>query len=183
MTSGSIEIDMMKKQLSKKKLERLTIQGGDYRKAGRREGRQQVSLDELKMLLEDDVKNLSRMEIMEYSSSSDSSNSSKSIITDISEEELELIMNREKLFKKPNEMKRYNIKVTSSSAIASGLTDLESTDWTDIQKMEEIAVAAPIETNPEVDELDDYCEIPKEGVMYDIITESSLLTQPLASIT
>ena len=31
LTSGSVEIDMMKKQISKKKLERLTIHGGDYR--------------------------------------------------------------------------------------------------------------------------------------------------------
>lgn len=53
---------MMKRQISKKKLERLTMQGGDYRKAGRREGQQQVTLSELKALLEDDVKNLDKRE-------------------------------------------------------------------------------------------------------------------------
>ena len=55
LTSGSVEIDIMKKQISKKKLERLTIQGGDYRMAGRRQSRA-VSLEDLRLLLEDDVK-------------------------------------------------------------------------------------------------------------------------------
>ena len=66
LTSGSVEIDMMKRQISKKKLERLTMQGGDYRKAGRREGQQQVTLTELKALLEDDVKNLDKREKLGY---------------------------------------------------------------------------------------------------------------------
>ena len=35
LTVGSVEISMMEKQISKKKLERLTIHGGDYRKAGK----------------------------------------------------------------------------------------------------------------------------------------------------
>jgi SNF2 family DNA or RNA helicase len=34
LTAGSVEIEMMEKQISKKKLERLTIHGGDFRRAG-----------------------------------------------------------------------------------------------------------------------------------------------------
>jgi hypothetical protein len=59
LTVGSVEIDMMKKQLSKKKLERLTIHGGDFRKAGHRGTgveRKSISLEDLRRLLEDDVK-------------------------------------------------------------------------------------------------------------------------------
>lgn len=55
LTSGSVEIDIMKKQISKKKLERLTIHGGDYRQAGRRQSKA-VTIDDLRLLLEDDVK-------------------------------------------------------------------------------------------------------------------------------
>ena len=36
LTVGSVEIEMMEAQISKKKLERLSITGGDFRKAGRR---------------------------------------------------------------------------------------------------------------------------------------------------
>lgn len=107
---------MMRKQISKKKLERLTMQGGDYRKAGRREGQQQVSLLELRALLEDDVKNLHRREkdTSSTSSGSDSARKRKAaedcdggadsvpavdwIQRDISDAELDLIMNRDRLF-------------------------------------------------------------------------------------
>lgn len=67
LTAGSVEIDMMEKQISKKKLERLTIHGGDYRVAGRRAGGQ-LTLNRLKNLLEDDVRNLSRMSVAASSS-------------------------------------------------------------------------------------------------------------------
>jgi SNF2 family DNA or RNA helicase len=40
LTVGSVEIDMMEKSISKKKLERLTVHGGDYRRAGERSGEQ-----------------------------------------------------------------------------------------------------------------------------------------------
>jgi hypothetical protein len=62
LTAGSVEIEMMEKQISKKKLERLTIHGGDYRVAGRRAGGQ-LTLNRLRRLLDDDVKNLSRMSV------------------------------------------------------------------------------------------------------------------------
>ena len=66
---------MMRKQISKKKLERLAIQGGDYRKAGRRLG-QTVTLSDLEQLLADDVKNLGRMD--SKTSAADSASASAS---------------------------------------------------------------------------------------------------------
>lgn len=81
------------------------MQGGDYRKAGRREGQQQVSLGELRSLLEDDVKNLHRREQQNKLQSNDENlpknNTACSIDwiqRDISEAELDLIMDRTKLF-------------------------------------------------------------------------------------
>jgi hypothetical protein len=103
LTTGSVEIDMMKRQISKKKLERLTIHGGDYRKAGQREGgRSGISIDDLKGLLEDDVKNLSRMETtaatdnLQHQAMGD--NTSSYLQRDISDAELDIVMNRELLF-------------------------------------------------------------------------------------
>lgn len=108
LTSGSVEIDMMKKQISKKKLERLTIHGGDYRKAGQRLG-QTVTLSHLRDLLADDVQNIDRMDTRNGKSSSslisaaghaDESESSAGswIAKDISDDELNLIMDRQQLF-------------------------------------------------------------------------------------
>jgi ATP-dependent DNA helicase len=82
LTAGSVEIEMMEKQISKKKLERLTIYGGDFRKAGERSG-SNLTLTRLRELLEDDVKNLDR-------------NSRGG--ADIAEEELDLIMDRDSIF-------------------------------------------------------------------------------------
>jgi hypothetical protein len=103
LTSGSVEIDMMRKQMSKKKLERLTMQGGDYRKAGRREGQQQVTLQELKELLQDDVKNLHRRDRevaggLTAAEAAQGSAAAEWIQRDISDAELDLIMSRDKLF-------------------------------------------------------------------------------------
>eukprot|EP00981_Chlorochromonas_danica_P010315 scaffold3120_cov167-Ochromonas_danica.AAC.2 len=92
LTMGSIEIDMMKKQVSKKKLERLTIQGGDFRKAGMKKA---ITLDELKHLLEDDVRNLSRQEQKK-------DGNGEWLHREISDEELELILDRDSLFADPN---------------------------------------------------------------------------------
>lgn len=83
LTAGSVEIEMMEKQISKKKLERLTIHGGDFRKAGERSGNN-LTLSRLRELLEDDVKNLDR-------------NSRSG--ADISEEELDVIMDRDSIFR------------------------------------------------------------------------------------
>ena len=57
ITVNSVEIDMLDKQISKKKLERLTIQGGDFRKAGKRSS-SRLTLQGLRQLLEDDVKHM-----------------------------------------------------------------------------------------------------------------------------
>ncbi len=112
LTTASVEIDMMKKQISKKKLERLTIQGGDYRKAGKRESHSMCIAD-LRALLADDVKNLSRKEhdsaaataALNADGAGDSSETTTelggamSLQRDISDAELDLIMDRERLFR------------------------------------------------------------------------------------
>ena len=90
LTAGSVEIEMMEKQASKKKLERLAIQGGDFRKAGARIGTG-LTIAKLRQLLEDDVKNLNRM-------TSSTSSSSAHFDIDISDKELDFIMDREKIF-------------------------------------------------------------------------------------
>lgn len=162
LTSGSVEIDMMRKQISKKKLERLTMQGGDYRKAGRREGQQQVSLLELRALLEDDVKNLHKRDkdtsiaTAKPSAATDTSpegttssgrkrkaakNSAMDaalavhtvdwIQRDISDAELDLIMNRDLLFPVGPAATSPGMKSKASSASlvssADGSTSVETT--------------------------------------------------------
>jgi len=100
LTVNSVDIEMMEKQISKKKLERMAIVGGNFRKAGSR------SMGEFKTellieLLNDDVKDLQ----------------SKGMDADtirIDEEEFEYIMNREKLFSDgegaiPTEGKMYDV--------------------------------------------------------------------------
>ena len=102
---------MMRKQMSKKKLERLTMQGGDYRKAGRREGRQQVGLQELRSLLEDDVKNLSKREV--------GSTSVEWVQRDISDAELDLIMSRQNLFPDTTSLRASPAPLTSGPSCVS----------------------------------------------------------------
>jgi ATP-dependent DNA helicase len=106
LTAGSVEIDMMEKQISKKKLERMTIQGGDYRRGGKRVG-SELTIDRLRQLLEDDVKNLQRMRdaagtgaaaVAAVPVSSGEETDVAEIPEEISDEELDLIMNRQLLF-------------------------------------------------------------------------------------
>jgi hypothetical protein len=129
LTSGSVEIDMMKKQMSKKKLERLTMQGGDYRKAGRREGQQSVTLDELRALLQDDVKNLHRREQEGRRGNAGADVSVETatavewIQKDISDHELDLIMDRRKLFP---EMTLSALPSTASLLSVEGATSVDS---------------------------------------------------------
>ena len=75
---------MMEKQISKKKLERMTIAGGDFRKAGRR-SRGDMNIEDLSSLLKSDVQDLQ---------------AKGGDVEDIkiSDEEFEMIMNRKKLF-------------------------------------------------------------------------------------
>jgi hypothetical protein len=59
LTTGSVEIDMMEKQISKKKLERMAISGGNFARPGqRRDGDGSAgafTVDVLQQLLADDV--------------------------------------------------------------------------------------------------------------------------------
>ena len=48
----------MEKQISKKKLERMCVSGGNFSRPGERKGNNQLSVDQLKNLLADDVANL-----------------------------------------------------------------------------------------------------------------------------
>lgn len=57
LTAGSVDITMMEKQISKKKLERMTIAGGDFRKAGSR-SHGDFSGKALTALLESDIKDI-----------------------------------------------------------------------------------------------------------------------------
>mmetsp|Transcript_11436 Transcript_11436/g.22692 ORF Transcript_11436/g.22692 Transcript_11436/m.22692 type:complete len:794 (-) Transcript_11436:241-2622(-) len=83
LTVGSVDIEMMEKQISKNKLARMTIAGGDYRKAGKR-SRGDLTSDSLASLLEADIKDLaSRGDVEDIQ---------------IQDEEFEIIMNRKTLF-------------------------------------------------------------------------------------
>jgi len=100
LTVNSVDIDMMEKQMSKKKLERMAIVGGDFRKAGSR-SRGEFKTEALNELLNDDVKDL-------QAKGADVEN------IRIDDEEFEYIMNREKLFSEgedaiPTEGKMYDV--------------------------------------------------------------------------
>merc|ERR1711966_315821 len=84
LTVNSVDIDMMEKQMSKKKLERMTVVGGDFRKAGSR-SRGEFRTEALNELLDDDVKDL-------HTKGTDVES------IKIDDVEFEYIMNREKLF-------------------------------------------------------------------------------------
>jgi ATP-dependent DNA helicase len=91
---------MMEKQVSKKKLERMTIAAGDFRKAGVR-STGDMTFEKLQSFLASDVKDLStRGEDVEN--------------IKISDEEFERIMNRKVLFQEgdmaiPSEGKMYDV--------------------------------------------------------------------------
>ena len=95
LTAGSVEIEMMEKQISKKKLERMTIHGGDYRLGGKRAS-SALTIDRLRQLLEDDVKNLTRMAQTSENLGEVDGNVGSS--QEISDEELNKIMDRNLIF-------------------------------------------------------------------------------------
>lgn len=122
---------------SKKKLDRMTMHGGDFRQAGRRQS-QEMSLSYLRKLLEDDVHNLSRMTearersavnagaVLEGDVDSSKFNGSQQQRGDISDAELELLLDREKLFRLsdvngdseyaiPTEGEMYDVVVTTGT--------------------------------------------------------------------
>jgi ATP-dependent DNA helicase len=84
LTVQSVDVDMMEKQMSKKKLERMTIAGGDFRRAGRR-SRGDMSFEALTSLLKSDITDL---------------NAKGGDVEDvkISDEEFDQIMDRKRLF-------------------------------------------------------------------------------------
>lgn len=100
LTVNSVDIEMMEKQVSKKKLERMTIAAGDFRKAGSR-SMGDMTFEKLQSFLASDVKDLStRAEDVEN--------------VKISDEEFELIMDRKRLFEEgdraiPTEGKMYDV--------------------------------------------------------------------------
>lgn len=101
LTVNSVDIDMMERQISKKKLERMTIAGGDFRKAGRRTHGDHVSFDHLTNLLQSDIKDIS-----------DKGGDVEDI--KISDEEFDRIMDRKRLFASgpdavPSEGKMYDL--------------------------------------------------------------------------
>ena len=99
LTTNSVDIVMMEKQISKKKLERMTIAGGDFRKAGKR-SRGDMTFQDLTALLKSDVQDLQ---------------AKGGDVEDIkiSDEEFDMIMDRKRLFATgasaiPNEGKMYD---------------------------------------------------------------------------
>jgi ATP-dependent DNA helicase len=95
---GTCEIEMMEKQVSKKKLERMTIHGGDFGKAGQRSGAS-LTIKRLRQLLADDVNLGKRMEGKSVAASKKGGISEG----EISEDELNLIMDRDKVFSANND--------------------------------------------------------------------------------
>lgn len=100
LTVNSVDIEMMEKQVSKKKLERMTIAGGDFRKAGRRSCGE-INVDALSNLLKSDIKDL---------------NTKGNDVEDIKidDDEFDMIMDRERLFSSgiesiPTEGRMYDV--------------------------------------------------------------------------
>lgn len=86
---------MMDKQISKKKLERMAITGGDFKRAGQRSNSKDLSLDTLRTLLADDVDMASRVVSDRGLLDHDSLTSEDPQISDF---ELGLILDRRKVF-------------------------------------------------------------------------------------
>jgi ATP-dependent DNA helicase len=112
MTVNSVDIEMMEKQISKKKLERMAITGGDFRKAGSRSCGE-FSAERLVNLLADDITNLNTKGI-----------DGESI--QIDDGEFESIMNRDRLFAVgdgavPTEGKMYDILDTNKGEVLGAM--------------------------------------------------------------
>jgi ATP-dependent DNA helicase len=99
LTCNSVDIEMMEKQVSKKKLERMTIAAGDFRKAGSR-SMGEMTFEKLQGLLKSDIQDLEGKQDVED--------------IKIDEEEFEMIMDRQRLFAEgddaiPHDGKMYNV--------------------------------------------------------------------------
>ena len=171
LTPHSVEMEMMKKQLSKRKLERLAIQGGDFRKAGKRESRD-FSLDDLRHLLADDV-DLSRK-----TDGAGERESEESVLRDISEAELDLVMSTELLFgsgdRKHKHTRSHSLTRTRSEKRASrSLARSRSGSESGSESVCGSASASGSESEAEDFDGDlsvaSVCAVPAEGEMYDIV--------------
>ncbi len=100
LSVGTVDVEMMEKQISKNKLARMAISGGDFRRAGQRtEGN--FTVDKLDSLLADDIKDLQAKGADVES-------------VKIDDKEFDFIMDRKKLFSEgeeavPTEGKMYDI--------------------------------------------------------------------------
>jgi hypothetical protein len=100
ITTNSVDIEMMEKQVSKKKLERMTIAGGDFRRAGRRT-QGNFTFESLNNLLSSEMKDM-------HAKGGDVED------VRISDEEFEMILDRKRLFSSgpdapPTEGKMYDL--------------------------------------------------------------------------
>lgn len=112
ITANSVDIEMMEKQISKKKLERMTIAGGDFKKGGHRSGGE-IDLAGLQSLLQSDIRDLEAR-----------GGDVESVA--ISDEEFEKIMDRKKLFASgkdaiPAEGKMYDVIETESGDVLGAM--------------------------------------------------------------
>ena len=181
LTTNSVEIMMMERQISKKKLERLTIQGGDFRKAGERSHDTQLSLNKLRKLLEDDVKdlNVKRGSGINFAGVGTCDNE------DITEEELNMIMDRDRLFRTIS---------TSTSTSTSIAVETENKDAS-IERLDPMqspipttigatgsctAISISNKKRKREDEMSDSDLIPTEGRMYDIISMEQFTMQSVS---
>jgi len=129
LTSGSVEIGMMEKQLSKKKLERMAITGGDFRRAGQRTN-PDFNVDHLRNLLADDVNMAGRAD-NSGDKQTHQTNGKKKKKDSFDEEpaiadaELALLLDRTKIFDKehpiPTEGEFYDVVNDSGGASSAGL--------------------------------------------------------------
>jgi hypothetical protein len=179
LTVGSVEIDMMKKQLSKKKLERLTIHGGDFRKAGHRGTgveRKSISLEDLRRLLEDDVK-VDRKErekdkkqhntdkentenSQEEENDSNNEDTKAKLTKDISDSELEVILDRFHMFSGAQSSHSNHKEPRSSLSLLSPSKDDKKKSPNKNKKNKK-------ETNEEEEKKTE--PFPLEGDMYDFV--------------
>jgi ATP-dependent DNA helicase len=112
LTCNSVDIEMMEKQISKKKLDRMTIAGGDFRKAGKR-SQGDITFEKLQSLLQSDIKDM------------DAKGQDVEDVK-IDDAEFEMIMDRKRLFGEggaiPSEGKMYDcIDVAGGDGLGSML--------------------------------------------------------------
>jgi len=162
LTAGSVEIEMMEKQMSKLKLERLSITGGDFRKAGKRLGGK-ITSEKLRILLEDDVRNLAKRAESFSKSTSNTKNSNDTYSLDaISNKELDLITDREKLFE--------TLKALENDAKDENTDGNQNPEVNEnVKKKRKTSPRKNKINNINKEKADNFNKIPIEGDMYDIV--------------